>query len=115
MKDIFPSHHIPLTFEKIPGTAPWKPLNDAVLFLNDAILFVIYGVLSHDLRLHSNRVLKVLAEKRQGTSYKTIPLRRTCIYYRTWKTIGDALIYPKHTAFTINIHHAQMDSKAHHV
>ena len=31
---------------------------------------------------------------------------RTCRYYRTWKTIGGALIYPKHTAFTINIHHA---------
>lgn len=30
MKDIF--HHIPVTFEKIPGTAPWKPLNDAILF-----------------------------------------------------------------------------------
>ena len=28
---------------------------------------VNYRVLSHDLRLHSNRVLKVLAKKRQGT------------------------------------------------
>ena len=28
VKDIFPLHHIPVTFEKIPGTAPWKPLNE---------------------------------------------------------------------------------------
>ena len=49
----------------------------------------------------------------EGFSWKTIgdalkndTPKTYCRYYRTWKTIRDALIYPKHTTFTINIHHA---------
>ena len=63
---------------------------------------VNYHVLSHDLRLHSNMVLKVLA----GTPEKTIPLRHTCRYYRTWKPLRDTLICQKHTTFAMIIHHA---------
>ena len=57
---------------------------------------VNYRALSHDLRLHS------IKQGFEGSSWKAIgdalkndtpkALRHTCRYYRTWKTIGDALI-----------------------
>ena len=48
--------------------------------------------------------------KTMGDALKIIPLRHTCRYCRTWKKIGDALIYPKHTAFTTNIHRASYNT-----
>ena len=70
-----------------------------------------YRGLCHDLRLNSNRVLKGFCWKndRGRRSKNDTPKDIQCRYYRTWKTIGDALIYPKHTAFTINIHHASSE------
>ena len=71
-------------------------------------------VLCHDLRLNSNRVLKgfIWKNDRGRRSKNDTPKDIQCRYYRTWKTIGDALIYPKHTAFTINIHHASCEKSA---
>ena len=44
-----------------------------------------------------------------GTPEKTIPLRHTCRYYRTWKPLRDTLICQKHTTFAMIIHHASYD------
>ena len=66
-------------------------------------MFVNYHVLSHDLRLHTN-ILRVYLKNYLGLPKQRYPW--DIHIYKTWKTIGDSLIYPKHTAFAKNIHHA---------